>query len=435
MLNNETGADKIIWTQGKTNLSYQNICKAFENIKSILEGSSYINVNRLAIHTPDIIELLLWVTSALQLGHTVFPINGEMKACDRVFLNTECDAIVFVANTKVKFETLRSDFEMKPKQSLMQYYFNENGQVDSIPFEMEEIHFYQNEIDKQFNGVQEIIIAHELSFFEMYLLFSYALKNKIHMIVATDPEECMYYENKLGDKTVLIVNPDESRIQEGPYDKIINYKTVYQSQSSKLFASMDSAKCLQYKNLIINNGRRFSLRGIEKVYETYIGIDQAAVIINETRQRLSGITLFYTGTNQDIDLKQMQEFTAFYLPLEFIANKAVRLSELPYDVTGQVYREKLIDRKLDETGLECNDKIAADMLDIINKEFDKQLSLSDLDTKLSELGINSLTFIEMAVFMEDHFNFEFEDEMLDINLFTNLHSVAAYITMEIEKGK
>ena len=52
---------------------------------------------------------------------------------------------------------------------------------------------------------------------------------------------------------------------------------------------------------------------------------------------------------------------------------------------------------------------------------------------LAELGINSVTFIKLAVRLEEEFGFEFGDEELDSSRFATAGSVIEYVRQRGEK--
>jgi acyl carrier protein len=50
-----------------------------------------------------------------------------------------------------------------------------------------------------------------------------------------------------------------------------------------------------------------------------------------------------------------------------------------------------------------------------------------MDQKITEIGFNSIIFIKMVVFIEDAFQFEFDDEMLNYNRYETLQNISDYI--------
>lgn len=50
-----------------------------------------------------------------------------------------------------------------------------------------------------------------------------------------------------------------------------------------------------------------------------------------------------------------------------------------------------------------------------------------MDQKINEIGFNSILFIKMVVSIEDAFQFEFDDEMLNYNRYETLQNISDYI--------
>ena len=53
---------------------------------------------------------------------------------------------------------------------------------------------------------------------------------------------------------------------------------------------------------------------------------------------------------------------------------------------------------------------------------------------LTQLGMNSITFIKMIVVLECEFDFEFEDDVLDYNKFTSLNLLCDYVEEMMRKN-
>ena len=73
-------------------------------------------------------------------------------------------------------------------------------------------------------------------------------------------------------------------------------------------------------------------------------------------------------------------------------------------------------------------------MDIFNKT--KELVYNEIkegeidltpDLKLSEIGVNSITFIKIIVTIEETFDIEFEDDYLDYEQFDTIQDVCDYI--------
>lgn len=51
----------------------------------------------------------------------------------------------------------------------------------------------------------------------------------------------------------------------------------------------------------------------------------------------------------------------------------------------------------------------------------------DSETPLVKLGINSFSFIQIAVLLEDRLNIQFDDDCLDYTAINNIGELAAYV--------
>ena len=55
------------------------------------------------------------------------------------------------------------------------------------------------------------------------------------------------------------------------------------------------------------------------------------------------------------------------------------------------------------------------------------VSFDDLKKPFQAIGVNSLIFIDLIVSIEDHFDFTFPDDMLDLEMFHNFSELIQYI--------
>jgi len=78
-----------------------------------------------------------------------------------------------------------------------------------------------------------------------------------------------------------------------------------------------------------------------------------------------------------------------------------------------------------DTNMEIREKI----IKILSAHCDKENVYQYLheNDDLTQLGMNSISFIKMVVALEIEFDFEFEDEALDYNKFTSLNLLCSYV--------
>lgn len=68
---------------------------------------------------------------------------------------------------------------------------------------------------------------------------------------------------------------------------------------------------------------------------------------------------------------------------------------------------------------------------IIISNLSEPMQNVSMDTLLSDLGMNSITFIKTIVNLEAAFEFEFDDEKLLITAFSNICSMVEYVESKI----
>lgn len=68
------------------------------------------------------------------------------------------------------------------------------------------------------------------------------------------------------------------------------------------------------------------------------------------------------------------------------------------------------------------------------KVTEKSISTEEWDKALSDIGIDSLEFVELIVEIEDRYGFEFEDEMFFKDAFKSLNNICEYILLMISSN-
>ena len=78
------------------------------------------------------------------------------------------------------------------------------------------------------------------------------------------------------------------------------------------------------------------------------------------------------------------------------------------------------------------DKVLNEVINIIKDKLKNGSNLTlDGNKTLSDLDINSITFIEIVVALESAFEFEWKDEKLLFTAFSTVSSMAEYVASEL----
>ena len=66
---------------------------------------------------------------------------------------------------------------------------------------------------------------------------------------------------------------------------------------------------------------------------------------------------------------------------------------------------------------------------VYNGSFELEINIEELneETLIADMGLNSITFIQLIVALENEFDIEFEDEMLDYKKISKIKHLCDYI--------
>lgn len=67
------------------------------------------------------------------------------------------------------------------------------------------------------------------------------------------------------------------------------------------------------------------------------------------------------------------------------------------------------------------------MVETLQKNPEIELTLDDLEISFREMGLNSLQYVQMLVFLEGIFDIEFDDECLNMDTLYNINKLIDYI--------
>jgi len=90
-----------------------------------------------------------------------------------------------------------------------------------------------------------------------------------------------------------------------------------------------------------------------------------------------------------------------------------------------IYDDKIIEKGDVAMELSCNElKILNIVINNIEPTANQKISLN---SKLADIGMDSITFIKIIVSIEQEFQIEFEDEFLLITYFNTINDFVAYV--------
>ncbi|WP_459209765.1 amino acid adenylation domain-containing protein [Aquimarina rhabdastrellae] len=128
------------------------------------------------------------------------------------------------------------------------------------------------------------------------------------------------------------------------------------SNNSKLYRTGDLGYFLEDDNIQFIgrkdnqqklNGYRIELGEIESIINQYLGINSAAVVINDIRSNEKNLEA-YLVTNKAISTSKLRSYLEEFLPNYMIPNKFFDLERLPLTLNGKVDKSKLLNFDYDQ---------------------------------------------------------------------------------------
>lgn len=183
-------------------------------------------------------------------------------------------------------------------------------------------------------------------------------------------------------------------------------------------------------------GYRVELEEIETQINCYKGIIQSIVRIIDLNQTATGLEAIYTAT-QNIDKNALRDFIKTKLPDYMIPTKFIQVEDFSYTANGKLDRKNIPQPISDVDSENSNAQIE---LSVLQKKIYAQIKSNleetvfpnvTIDTALSSVGIDSITFVKIVVSLEEAFDFEFDDEMLLFTAFPTLRSMINYVESKI----
>lgn len=208
--------------------------------------------------------------------------------------------------------------------------------------------------------------------------------------------------------------------------KNISDKIIYFTGDLGYFDEKGNYYCLgRTDNQIKMNGYRIELEEIEITANMYENIENSISFVDDNK-----LKLLYKGSKK-IAEQELKNYLSTKLPYYMIPIEIYKIENFELNSNGKIDRKKTIEEfKKKNTKLE-NFYIKNEELDVSKKViniFENILKHTVfLDDSIKNLGIDSLTFVELIIELEEKFDIIFDDEMLISSSFKTIQSFIDYI--------
>ena len=183
-------------------------------------------------------------------------------------------------------------------------------------------------------------------------------------------------------------------------------------------------------NQVKIRGYRIELEEIEKRVSLFVGVLQAVASVY-TNENDSIICLHYTS-DVEVDEQIIKKFISEKLPEYMVPNLLFRVSQFDYTPNGKINRKELkYEKNTNDVSMIIMDNIEKETISILFQIIDNLNIQITKQSNLSSIGIDSVSFVSMAVNLEEKFNFEFDDEMLSYIAIKTVGDLIEYVKFKI----
>lgn len=193
------------------------------------------------------------------------------------------------------------------------------------------------------------------------------------------------------------------------------------------------------------NGLRIELEEIESIMQDFL-VDKCCAVIKIEHSDSS--ELLACVNDKDIDVEGLQKYLSGKLPQYMVPNLYCFVEEIPYTTSAKLDRKKLmemckntqlispfyIEKKESEKQEKC-DELQDKLIQIISNAVENSIVSISQQEKLTAIGINSLSFIDIIVSTEEEFDIEFDENKLVVSEFPTFMDLLAYVRMKIGERK
>lgn len=188
-------------------------------------------------------------------------------------------------------------------------------------------------------------------------------------------------------------------------------------------------------NQVKVNGKRIELGEIEQVFSSIFTVSLSSCIIGDNGK----ILLFYQSENpisaQIASAELKKVLPEYMIPVDFIL-----VDEFPLTPNGKVDSDALVlvrnQRSLEEVGEidECQlDSFTREIIRIISNALVREESEINIEKNLNEEGLDSFSYINVVIDIEDRYDVELEDEFMIPSEFTSTKEFIEKLRSFLEK--
>lgn len=185
-------------------------------------------------------------------------------------------------------------------------------------------------------------------------------------------------------------------------------------------------------NQVKIRGYRIELEEIENYISTYPKINEVLVVSHE-KEGNKTLECLYTS-DYIIDKTKLIEFACSLMPQYMVPARFTQIFGFLYNSSGKIdrsinYSELIV---AEEDKLQPYNTLRGRIYEIIIKYIG--FDVLKMDVKIATCGIDSISFVQMVIELEDEFGFEFAADKMALSEFATIADIIKYVESEICKN-
>lgn len=271
---------------------------------------------------------------------------------------------------------------------------------------------------------KEVHIGHVLPFYKIYIV-----DNELKMIVGDGEGQIA-----IGGPCIAKGYLNRPNLSMEKFVELKNTgEQVYLTGDIAKRGRGDKIYFLGRKDLQVKiRGNRVEIEEVENVLQSIEGVGQ--VLVSKEDTEYGEKLIAFCHEQNKLNYEFLKEELKKQLPNYMIPQEFIDVKEFPITTNGKVSREKLLEdyhkRKLalNEIQLVYTNVIEKEVIEVILDNVEREnISMISRESRLVDLGINSLLYINLIAVLEEKYNITFDNEMLIIGEIAYVGQIVDYI--------
>ncbi|EPR10458.1 non-ribosomal peptide synthetase [Ruminiclostridium papyrosolvens] len=240
------------------------------------------------------------------------------------------------------------------------------------------------------------------------------------------------------------LNRPELTAQKFITDLSAFHEKIYRTGDLARWLENGNIECLgRIDNQVKIRGYRIELEEIENCILKFGAVKQAVVTAIDGKESIKYLCAYFVS-DDEISVSDLREHLVKSLPNYMLPAYFIRIDSIPQTLNGKIDRKALpppglISEQSNQKNHQNAETLKSEDIELKIKEMIRDtvdgitaIEQIDVNNQLTEVGINSITYIKIVVLIEGQFNFEFGEAELNNGRFSIIKELIDYVESMIK---